>query len=315
MVGSLPNMNRTTQAATRDAHESIGPPPLHPAALGHGTPPLTMRAAVSTAAPSPAPPAPLGKFWGFMMQQFGEQGWTLREAALALREQEPELAAMIRASKLPPLARRRDWARALGYAETVSFEEAWRRWGDAGRVHLQVGASTADGRRLIKVVNKTPAGSPWNYEESEGDSGVGFDYVELPAELQHLARLPDLFAFVVIGESMSPDYEPGDLVFVTPINAGADPESRAGLADGTAVFVRFAPEEPAFGDRCTFKSYRRHPEPARMRLVPVNHSAGREMTPLREHVARLARAVHAVPGWWTHGRHSRARRVELDHSY
>ena len=249
------------------------------------------------------------KFWGFILAAFHEHGWGVREAARALGEQERDLEALVRANKLPPLSKRRRWARALGYAETISFEADWRRTS----VQLVTGATDESGRRLVKIVNKAPAGEPWDYEESEGDSGVGFDYVEVPEHLRDLAQ-QELFAFIVVGRSMSPAYEPGDLVFALPSEATG---RISDMPEGAAVFARFAPEEPAHPGRCTFKCYGVHPDPRRMRLSPLNPEAGGPIEPLREHVVRLAAAVHVEKGWWrvpagTVQRWGRGRRLERD---
>jgi SOS-response transcriptional repressor LexA len=93
----------------------------------------------------------------------------------------------------------------------------------------------------IPVVNKTPAGPAVDYQECYPDSGVGHDYItKSPWQI----GMDLLFAVVVVGNSMEPEFRDGDYLVFRPI-APHDI-----LPDGTAVFVRFTAER---NSECTFK--------------------------------------------------------------
>jgi len=89
------------------------------------------------------------------------------------------------------------------------------------------------------VINATPAGEPRNYEEPYPDSGVGYAYIDPPPGVVG----PNLFAFVIIGDSMEPDYPQGGYAICRPTPAEE-------IEDGAAVFVRFGSERDHC---CTFK--------------------------------------------------------------
>ena len=256
------------------------------------------------------------KFWQWLRRHFTGRGMGCAAAAALLDEDADALLAMYVSLRFPPLAVRRRWARALGWADTYGFEAEWRRTD----VRLHPAVRDAAGARKVAVINKAPAGAPFDYGELGHDSGTGIDYVDAPP---HLVAEVDrgLFAFVVYGDSMTPAYRHGDLVFALPVDASlpdpgdpaADLDARQALPAGAAVFVRFGAAEPTLACRCTFKAY--HPLRRReeMRLTPLNRRGRhRAFTVLREHVARLAAAVHVEPSWWDVGRHERGVRLELD---
>jgi repressor LexA len=93
-------------------------------------------------------------------------------------------------------------------------------------------ASLAAGR-LIPVINKVAAGYPADFNDLDYPAGVADDYV----------RCPDLhdtnaFAVRVVGDSMEPKFNEGDIVVFSPA---------AEVHSGDDCFVRFAmPHETTF---------------------------------------------------------------------
>lgn len=87
------------------------------------------------------------------------------------------------------------------YAEGRLAEQA-----EAGRPPLQ-----ANGVRRIPLINKVSAGYPAVFTDLDYPVGVADDYVVVP----DLAD-PNAFAIVVCGDSMSPRFEEGDILIITP---------------------------------------------------------------------------------------------------
>lgn len=91
--------------------------------------------------------------------------------------------------------------------------------------------------RGIPIINSAPAGVAINYEEYGVDSRQGFEYLPRDPETQY----QDLFAVIVVGESMSPNLMPGDKVVLHPI----DSEATDQMFRDRIVFVRFTQEAGA----------------------------------------------------------------------
>jgi repressor LexA len=72
----------------------------------------------------------------------------------------------------------------------------------------------------IPVLNRAPAGELIDYEEYGIDGGHWYEYLDRSAA----TKGPDLFAVVVLGQSMCPKLEEGDTVVLRPVRA-ADPDS------------------------------------------------------------------------------------------
>jgi SOS-response transcriptional repressor LexA len=133
-----------------------------------------------------------------------------------------------------------------------------------------------DPRRGIPVINRAPASEPVDYEHMGLDEGIGSDYVPRIGSGVHD---PTAFAFVVVGQSMSPEFRDGDVVVCSP-------ESE--IRDGDAAFVRFSSE---LDETCTFKRvYDRGDE---VELVPDN----RAMKPFRVSKEQIVRMSRAVAKW------------------
>ena len=96
----------------------------------------------------------------------------------------------------------------------------------------QVGSSLAAGR-LVPVINKVAAGYPSDFNDLDYPVGVADDYVRCP-DLHD----PNAFAVRVVGDSMEPKFQEGDIVIFSPA---------AEVHNGDDCFVRFAmPHETTF---------------------------------------------------------------------
>lgn len=94
------------------------------------------------------------------------------------------------------------------------------------------GASLAAGR-LVPVINKVSAGYPADFNDLDYPVGVADDYVRCP-DLHD----PNAFAVRVVGDSMQPRFNEGDIVIFSPA---------ADVHNGDDCFVRFAsPHETTF---------------------------------------------------------------------
>lgn len=125
----------------------------------------------------------------------------------------------------------------------------------------------------IPIINRAPAGEPVDYEHMGLDNGIGYDYVPRMGSGVHDATA---FAFVVVGDSMSPEFQTGDTVVCSP---------EAAIKDGDAVFVRFTSERD---EACTFK--RVYDQGEQVQLVPDNRRYQPLLVP-KEHISRMSKAV------------------------
>jgi repressor LexA len=112
------------------------------------------------------------------------------------------------------------------------------------------GDGTLSPGRLVPVINKVSAGYPADFDDLDYPVGVAEDYVRCP-DLHD----PHAFAVHVVGDSMEPKYQQGDVVIFSP---------SAEVSDGDDCFVRFeSPHETTF-KRVFFE------EDDKMRLQPRN---------------------------------------------
>ncbi|MCC6580056.1 MAG: LexA family transcriptional regulator [Phycisphaeraceae bacterium] len=125
----------------------------------------------------------------------------------------------------------------------------------------------------IPVINRAPAGGPVDYEHMSLDAGVGWDYVPRIGSGVHD---PTAFAFVVVGDSMMPEFHEGDTVICSP---------QAAIRDGDAVFVRLGAERDS---TCTFK--RVFNRGLSVELIPDNRRYP-PMLVLKEHIVRMSKVV------------------------
>jgi len=96
----------------------------------------------------------------------------------------------------------------------------------------QAEVSLAAGR-LVPIINKVTAGYPTDFDDLNYPAGVADDYVRCP-DLHD----PNAFAVRVVGDSMEPKFQEGDIVIFSPV---------AEVHNGDDCFVRFAmPHETTF---------------------------------------------------------------------
>lgn len=128
----------------------------------------------------------------------------------------------------------------------------------------------------IPVINFAPAGEPIDYEHMELDAGIGGDYIPRIGSGVHD---PNAFAFIVVGDSMLPEFHEGDVVICSPNST---------VSDGDAVFVRFGASRDS---TCTFK--RVFDRGDNVELIPDN----RRNPPMIVTKADIDRMAKVVAKW------------------
>jgi SOS-response transcriptional repressor LexA len=187
----------------------------------------------------------------------------------------------------PAAIERRNWAGKLGFADLVDFDHQWRDgW-------ARITAAHRDG--FVPIINKAPAGLPFDYEEYGIDSGIGFEYIPRSQGME--GEL--LFAVIVIGDSMSPVFLEGDLVIFRPVRQDEP------VPDGSAVFVRFTAERQ---HGCTFKSVWRRSD-GRLDLRPENPTH-KTIIASGSEIERMALALERRPAFWQPAKETRRVRDE-----
>jgi phage repressor protein C with HTH and peptisase S24 domain len=87
--------------------------------------------------------------------------------------------------------------------------------------------------RLVPVINKVSAGYPSDFNDLDYPVGIADDYIRCP-DLHD----PNAFAVRVVGDSMEPKFNEGDIVIFSPA---------ADVHNGDDCFIRFAmPHETTF---------------------------------------------------------------------
>ncbi len=87
--------------------------------------------------------------------------------------------------------------------------------------------------RVVPVINKVAAGYPEDFNDLDYPVGIADDYVRCPD-----IHDPNAFAVRVVGDSMEPKFQEGDIVVFSPA---------AEVHNGDDCFIRFAePHETAF---------------------------------------------------------------------
>ncbi len=124
-------------------------------------------------------------------------------------------------------------------------------------------------RYQVPLINRVAAGYPRDFTDLNFPARVADEYVSCP-DLSD----PTAFAARVVGESMLPDYQEGDVVVFSPA---------AEVVDGCDCFVRLEPDHA-----CTFK--RVFFDNGSLRLQPLNPKFPPQ-TVKRQEVAGMYRAV------------------------
>ncbi|MEM1108250.1 MAG: LexA family transcriptional regulator [Planctomycetota bacterium] len=123
----------------------------------------------------------------------------------------------------------------------------------------------------VPLINRVAAGHATEHTDLGFPDGSADQYVDVPD-----AVAPDSFSTVIAGESMLPNYQPGDIVVCS---ASAKPE------DGSDCFVRLEPDHES-----TFKRVYFDEAEGTIRLQPLNPDFPPRIVK-REQVAGLYRAV------------------------
>jgi phage repressor protein C with HTH and peptisase S24 domain len=98
---------------------------------------------------------------------------------------------------------------------------------------VEHGGSSLSAGRLVPVINKVAAGYPSDFNDLDYPVGVADDYVRCP-DLHD----PNAFAVRVVGDSMKPKFNEGDIVVFSPATE---------VHNGDDCFIRFAmPHETSF---------------------------------------------------------------------
>jgi phage repressor protein C with HTH and peptisase S24 domain len=176
-------------------------------------------------------------------------------------------AAIEAALSLPTYEERRAYAQFFDFGSAQDFDDAWRG--------TTVQLSRGELRGRIPIINLAPAGPPQDFDEQYPDSGIGHAYIDPPPGILG----PNLFAFIIVGDSMAPDYPENHFAVCRP----TPPDQ---IPDGQAVFVRFGASRDY---TCTFKKCFRV-DAAHIELRPVNpnHSF---LTVQKEEITRMSPVV------------------------
>ena len=133
-----------------------------------------------------------------------------------------------------------------------------------------------DSTQRVPLINRVAAGYPKDFTDLDYPARVADEYVACP----HLDD-PDAFAARVVGDSMIPDYNEGDIVVFSP---------RAEIKDGADCFVRLEPDHHTTFKRVFFEADQGQRKGSRIRLQPLNARYAPTTLP-REQVSGLWRAV------------------------
>ena len=159
-------------------------------------------------------------------------------------------------------------ARELGQASGALSSAREASGGGGGNISPAITAG-----RAIPIINSVAAGYPYHFTDLDYPPSVADEYVRCPD-----VHDPQAFAARVVGDSMAPKYNEGDLVIFAP---------NAAPRNGDDCFVRFADDEST-----TFKRFCLRPD-GKVRLEPLNDSYPIEVYD-REDITGLWPAVMRV---------------------
>ncbi len=143
----------------------------------------------------------------------------------------------------------------------------------------------------VPVINSVAAGYPREFTDLGYPARVADDHVRVPDVSD-----PDAFAARVVGDSMSPQYEQGDIIVFSP---------ELSAIDGDDCFVRLERDAETTFKRVYFE--REGEDAVRIRLQPLNSRYGPRVVD-REEVAGLYVAVRVIRSV---GAQQRSRRVSF----
>jgi SOS-response transcriptional repressor LexA len=127
--------------------------------------------------------------------------------------------------------------------------------------------------RLVPLINKVAAGYPTDFTDLDYPARVADEYIPCP----HLDD-PDAFAARVVGMSMKPDYNEGDMIIFSP---------RREPTHGCDCFVRLLPDHHSTFKRVYFENEQH------VRLQPLNPAFAPQVIEL-DQVAGLYPAVMRI---------------------
>jgi len=131
----------------------------------------------------------------------------------------------------------------------------------------------------IPLINRVAAGLPEDFTDLDYPPGVADQTIPAPGDGSGAVHDPDRFAARVTGDSMRPDYTPGDVVVFSPL---------ADVNPGDDCFVRLEPDHETTFKRVFF-DHGDDGEPL-IRLQPLNPKFPPRLVP-RQQVAGMYRAV------------------------
>ena len=131
--------------------------------------------------------------------------------------------------------------------------------------------------KQIPIINKVAAGYPADFSDHNYPAGIADDYVNCP-DIQD----PDAFACRVIGNSMTPNYQEGDIIVFSP---------QAKITSGCDCFVRIKPDHHATFKRVYFED--EETKTQQIRLQPLNPQFPAQ-TYHRRKIAGVYKAVRKI---------------------
>ena len=129
----------------------------------------------------------------------------------------------------------------------------------------------------VPVINKVPAGYPAGFTDMGYPARVADEYIRTP-DLND----PDAFAARVVGDSMQPNYQEGDIVVFSPAKV---------VQSGADCFVRLEPDSESTFKRVYFETDEAGNE--LIRIQPINNAYAPRTVP-REQVAGLYAGVSVI---------------------
>lgn len=129
----------------------------------------------------------------------------------------------------------------------------------------------------VPLINKVPAGYPAGFTDMGYPARVADEYIRTP-DLND----PDAFAARVVGDSMQPTYQEGDIVVFSPAKV---------VENGADCFVRLEPDSESTFKRVYFQTDEAGNE--LIRIQPINNAYAPKTVP-REQVAGLYAGVSVI---------------------
>jgi repressor LexA len=129
----------------------------------------------------------------------------------------------------------------------------------------------------VPLINKVTAGYPADFTDLDYPARVADEYIRTP-DLSD----PDAFAARVVGDSMHPNYQEGDIVVFSPARA---------IESGADCFVRFERDAESTFKRVYFETDQNGAE--MIRIQPINNAYPPRTVP-REEIAGLYAGVSVI---------------------